>query len=158
MMRRRADIWSIVERFDMKPACCGRLQLRIAGSKRPSRSRLTEWWWSKLLTCSIHQEIQQLSLLMIWPSLSFTRDVFLECPALALRRSLKTWEKLLVWAAISRCFAWSLQNFRRSLRMAASRSRFSLRYSAKFPERRANRRVSIIFRVSLDIQVSWVGA
>ena len=25
MMRRRADIWSIVERFGMKPACCGRL-------------------------------------------------------------------------------------------------------------------------------------
>ena len=38
IMRRRADIWSIVERFGMKPACCGRLQLRIAGSDRPSRT------------------------------------------------------------------------------------------------------------------------
>jgi len=38
-MRRRADIWSIVERFGMKPTCCGRLQLRITGSERPSRTR-----------------------------------------------------------------------------------------------------------------------
>jgi len=37
-MRRRADIWSIIERFGMKPACCGRLQLWIAGSEQPSRS------------------------------------------------------------------------------------------------------------------------
>ena len=76
-----------------------------------------------------------------------------ECPGLALRRILKTWEKLLVWAAISRCSAWSFQNFSQSLRMAALRSRFSLRYSGKFPERRADRRWSIIFRVSLDIHV-----
>jgi len=38
IMRRRADIWSIIERFGMKPACCGRLQLWIAGSEQPSRS------------------------------------------------------------------------------------------------------------------------
>ena len=105
-----------------------------------SRSRLTGGWWSKLLKCSIHREMQPLSLLMIWPSLSFTRDVFIECLALALRRILKTWEKLLVWAAISRRSASSFQNFRRSLRIAALRSRISLRYSAKFPERRADRR------------------
>jgi len=85
-------------------------------------------------------------------SLSFTRDVFIECPALAVWRIVKTWEKLLVWAAISRCSAWSFQNFCRSLRMAALRSRFSLWYSAKFPERRADRHWWIMFRVSLDIQ------
>ena len=117
-----------------------------------SRSILTGGCWSKLLKCSIHREMQPLSLLMIWPSLSFTRDVFIECPALALRRNLKTWEKLFVWAAISRRSAWSFQNFRRSRQMAALCSRFSLQYSAKFPERRADRRWSIIFRVSLDIQ------
>ena len=99
-----------------------------------SRSRLTGGWWRKLLKCSIHREMQPLSLLMIWPSLSFTRDVFIEWPALALRIILKTWEKSLVWAAISRRSAWSFQNFCRSLRMAALYSRFSLRYSAKFPE------------------------
>jgi len=117
-----------------------------------SRSRLAGGRWSKLLKCSIHREMQPLSLLMIWPSLSFSSDVFIERPALALRRILKTWEKLLVWAAFSRHSAWSFQNFRRSLRMAALHFRFSLRYSAKFPERRADRRWSIIFRVSLDIQ------
>jgi len=99
-----------------------------------SWSRLTGGWGRKLLICSIHRETQPLSLLVIWPSLSFTRDVFIECPARALRRILKTWEKLLVWAAISGRSAWSFQNFRRSLWMAALRSRFSLRYSARFPE------------------------
>ena len=48
-------------------------------TSRP-RSRLTGGCWSKLLKCSIHREVQPLSLLMIWPSLSYTRDVFIECP------------------------------------------------------------------------------
>ena len=111
----------------------------------PSRTKF-------LAAPAIHREMQALSLLMIWPSLSFARDVFIECPALNPQRILKTWEKLLVWAVISRRSAWSFLNFRRSLRMVVLHSRLSLRYSAKFPERQADRRWSIIFRVSVDVQ------
>ena len=40
-----------------------------------SRSRLAGGWWSNLLKCSIHRETQPRSLLMIWPFLSFTREI-----------------------------------------------------------------------------------
>jgi len=42
-----------------------------------SRSRLTGGWWSRSLKCSIHREMQPLSLLMIWPSLSFAGTTLL---------------------------------------------------------------------------------
>ena len=83
--------------------------LRACEEAFRSWSRLAGESLSKLLKCSIHPEMQPLSLLMIWPSLCFARDVFIERPATDLRKILKTWEKLLFWATISRRSVWSFQ-------------------------------------------------